>query len=81
MPTRPDQHSLEDKSRDAFGLILPDAWVFRKLDKDYGLDGEVEIFDAARQATGRKFNVQLKATRSTLSYRAPGFLGHPIGIH
>lgn len=64
MPKRKIQHQLEDLSRYKFGLALPTQWVFRDKDKDYGIDGEVEIFDSNEKATGLVFWVQLKATRS-----------------
>jgi tetratricopeptide (TPR) repeat protein len=62
MPKRPKQHQLEDISRNEFSRILPREWVFRDKDKDYGIDAEVEIFDADGNATGLVFWVQLKAT-------------------
>lgn len=58
------QHQLEDLSRNKFALILPEYWVFRDKDKDYGIDGEVEIFDSSGKPTGLVFWVQLKATSS-----------------
>ncbi|MBE7639353.1 DUF4365 domain-containing protein [Salegentibacter sp. BLCTC] len=65
MPKRPKQHQLEDKSIIKFQLELPENWVFREKNKDYGIDGEVEIFDENGEATGLIFYVQLKATTST----------------
>lgn len=62
MPIRPKQHQLEDLSRSKFSLTLPKEWVFRNKDKDYGIDGEVEIFDEGNNSTGLLFFVQLKAT-------------------
>lgn len=62
MPKRPRQHQLEDESRTAFRAALPATWVFRDSVPDYGIDGEVEIFDNAGLGTGRLFLVQLKAT-------------------
>ena len=62
MPQRPRSHELEDRSRAKFSLALPNAWVFRNKDKDYGIDGEVEVFDSQGRATGLLFYVQLKAT-------------------
>ena len=60
MPSRPQQHVLEDESRTAFAtLVLP--WVFRDKRSDYGIDAEVEIFEQGK-ATGQLFLVQLKAT-------------------
>lgn len=60
------QHQLEDLSRYKFGLALPGRWVFRDKDKDYGVDGEVEIFNSEEKATGLVFWVQLKATSSKI---------------
>ena len=64
MTKRVKQHQVEDLSRHKFGLILPPQWVFRNKDKDYGIDGEVELFDDDGRATGLVFWVQLKATHS-----------------
>lgn len=61
-PKRPVQHQHEDDSRKAFEAILPSRLVFRPEYRDYGIDGEVEEFDEAGEATGRRFRVQLKAT-------------------
>lgn len=63
MPKRNRKHRLEDESRYKFSLILPEEWLFRNKDKDYGIDGEVEIFED-EVATGLLFFVQLKATDS-----------------
>lgn len=61
MPSRPEEHQLEEKSILAFCQHLPDGWVFRKEDPDYGIDGSVEIFEDG-SSTGLRFYVQLKAT-------------------
>ena len=45
MPKRPKQHQVEDLSVVAFRKTLPRQWIYREKDKDYGIDGEVEIFD------------------------------------
>ncbi|NJI73222.1 DUF4365 domain-containing protein [Sphingobacterium kitahiroshimense] len=58
------QHRLEDLSIAKFQLILPQRWVFRTKNKDYGIDGEVELFDEDDKAQGLIFYVQLKATGS-----------------
>lgn len=63
MPTRSKSHQLEDQSLRRFEDILPDAWVVRPLDKDYGHDREVEIFDEHGGHTGLTFRAQLKATQ------------------
>ncbi|MCR9260904.1 MAG: DUF4365 domain-containing protein [Pseudomonadaceae bacterium] len=67
MPTRPRQHQLEDESFSAIRTLIPSEWVFRDLSHDYGIDGEIEVFDAAGSATGIKFWVQLKATDAASS--------------
>ncbi len=64
MPKRPKQHQLEDLSRAKFQLCLPEKWVIRDKDKDYGIDCEVELFDDDENSTGLLFYVQLKATAS-----------------
>lgn len=61
-PKRPRSHQLEQEAIVAFRKAIPTDWVFRELGQDYGIDGEVEIFDQAGEATGIKFLVQLKAT-------------------
>lgn len=60
MPKRPISHQLEEESRTAFRTLVH-PWVFRDKNPDYGIDGEVEIFDETSKATGRQFLVQLKA--------------------
>ena len=45
-----------------FKDALPDGWVYRPKTPDYGIDGEVEIFDEGGCSTGLSFNVQLRAT-------------------
>lgn len=64
MPKRPKQHQVEDQSIIAFKQSLPREWVYREKDRDYGIDGEIEIFDKDGYATGLVFLVQLKATDS-----------------
>lgn len=64
MPKRTKNHELEDTSRFKFQSVIPNNWVFRNKEKDYGIDGEVEIFDEVGNATGLIFFVQLKATSS-----------------
>ncbi|WP_457617563.1 DUF4365 domain-containing protein [Lutibacter sp.] len=64
MPKRVNQHEIEDISRAKFQLALPRKWVFRDKAKDYGIDGEVELFDNNKTPQGLVFWVQLKATES-----------------
>jgi len=62
LPTRSRSHQLEDLSIREFERLLPDAWVLRRKDKDYGVDLEIEVFDDDGKSTGLMFFVQLKAT-------------------
>jgi len=41
---------------------LPSRWVFREANPDYGIDGQIEVFDKNNAATGLMFLVQLKGT-------------------
>ena len=61
-PQRPRQHQLETESKRHFESVIPSSWIYRPLDQDYGIDGEVEIFNDSGDATGYKFLVQLKST-------------------
>lgn len=62
MPKRSKTHQVEDLSINALKLLLPREWVYREKDKDYGIDGEIEVFSKEGFATGIVFYVQLKAT-------------------
>lgn len=62
MPKRSRSHILEDESINRFRGALPPGWVYRIKTPDYGIDGEVEIFDDNGSSTGLSFNVQLRAT-------------------
>jgi tetratricopeptide (TPR) repeat protein len=65
VPQRPRSHQVADESRRAFERALPSHWVFRPQQPDYGIDGEVEVFDESGASTGLRFYVQLKATDGT----------------
>lgn len=62
MPKRSRSHQLETESLKRFEQTLPDRWVCRRKNDDYGVDLEVEIFDDRDEATGLIFFVQMKAT-------------------
>ena len=62
LPKRHRTHQLEAESVLAIQNAIPSTWVYRTPEYDYGIDGEVEIFDEEGLATGNKFLVQLKAT-------------------
>lgn len=64
MIKRPQNHRTDRKSIAAFISTVPESWVVREKEQDYGIDLEVEIFDQAGNATGLLFYVQMKGTRS-----------------
>lgn len=62
MTSRVRSHVLEDKSRAALSGVLPDKWVIHEIQKDYGLDVQVELFSDVGGRTGIRFYGQIKAT-------------------
>lgn len=65
MPIRTRSHELESESFKKFESYIPSKWVFRRKDPDYGIDGEIEIFDDNGKTTGLFINVQIKSTEAT----------------
>jgi tetratricopeptide (TPR) repeat protein len=66
MPKRPRSHQLEEESIYNLGIVLPKNWLMSRSDKDYGIDGQIEIFNENNESTGLIFFFQLKATDSHL---------------
>jgi len=63
LPQRPRNQELEDASWAALNVARPGSWVARRFGaNDFGIDGEIEVFDAGGFTTGMKFAVQLKGT-------------------
>ena len=57
---RPRQHVMEEESEQLLKNLLPSHWLVRKIDKDYGVDYEIEIVDETI-VTGKRIWVQLKS--------------------
>jgi tetratricopeptide (TPR) repeat protein len=55
-------HELEELSLAALRFELPPKWVIHDFGKDYGIDVQLEIFEADGFATGLRCYGQLKAT-------------------
>ena len=55
-------HELEELSLAALRFKLPPKWVIHDFRKDYGIDVQLEIFEADGFATGLRCYGQLKAT-------------------
>ena len=67
MPTkkRTPSHVKETASENLLRRLLPDEWVLRKYQPDYGIDFELEIFaekNGVVETLGEHIFVQLKAT-------------------
>jgi tetratricopeptide (TPR) repeat protein len=62
LPKRTRSHELESESFRKFESLVPSRWVFRRKIPDYGIDGEIEIFDDDGKSTGLFINIQLKST-------------------
>lgn len=62
MSKRTRSHILEEESWRVLESTKPAHWVLRKPHPDYGLDGEIEVFDEKGTSTGLMFLVQLKGT-------------------
>jgi tetratricopeptide (TPR) repeat protein len=62
MPKRPRSHQLEEESINNLGNLLPKNWLLSRSNKDYGIDGQIEIFDKNNESTGVFFFFQIKAT-------------------
>lgn len=60
-PKRPREHQIEGESARILASIVPSAWVLQNSTHDYGIDGEVEIFENA-SATAQLFKFQLKGS-------------------
>lgn len=62
---RPRQHVMEEESERLFKSFLPPEWIVRKIEKDYGVDYEVEIVDQ-QVVTGNRIWIQLKSADTPL---------------
>jgi len=60
---RPKEHIMETQSDKIFANQVPDEWIYRKIDMDYGLDREIEIVVNGK-LTGKTLLVQLKSSAS-----------------
>ncbi|UMZ10632.1 DUF4365 domain-containing protein [Pseudomonas sp. MPFS] len=64
-PKRPPSHVIGNLAEAMVECAFTaKGWVYRRLekDKDYGIDGEVEVFNSEGDATGVLFKVQIKGS-------------------
>jgi len=78
LPRRPRSHVVGDQGARLLQNSLPAEWVYRDLEGkgDYGVDGEVEIFET-ETPTGLFFRVQLRS-HSTCSWSPTGEHVEPV---
>jgi len=62
-------------------LLFPEHWVVRKLERDFGIDLDVEVFrrvdgEKRFEATGQHFYVQVKASRTAMKRKQ--IAGHDV---
>jgi hypothetical protein len=78
LPKRPKEHVVGDQGARILQSALPVEWVYRDLEGkgDYGIDAEIEIFDA-EVPTGISFRVQLRSHGSCL-WNAAGEYVQPV---
>lgn len=64
LPNRPRSHQLDYEGRLALQTVMPTHFLVRHADQpEYGIDGEVEVFDEDNEdTTGLRFYFQLKST-------------------
>ena len=60
---RPLQHIMEEQSLAILKSKLPPSWIIRNIEKDYGVDLEIEIVDQ-NLVTGNRIWVQLKSQQT-----------------
>lgn len=59
---RPEQHVMADDAEAALRSTVPSEWIVRSIQKDYGVDLEIEMVDQGI-VTGNRIWVQLKAVQ------------------
>jgi len=63
-PKRPMSHIIGDQAVLVLRNSLPKEWIYRELNSDYGIDGEIEIVKSDGTVTGALCKVQVKGTNS-----------------
>ncbi len=65
MKKRTNSHLIDSKGADLLRSVLPNEWVLRPYQPDYGIDFAVEIFDKQEEdfvTMGEHFFIQLKSS-------------------
>jgi hypothetical protein len=64
LPKRPISHVIGDQAVLILKNSLPKEWIYREVNSDYGIDGEIEVVKADGTVTGALCKVQVKGTNS-----------------
>lgn len=64
LPRRPISHVIGDQAVRVLRNSLPKEWIYRELNIDYGIDGEIEVVKSDGTVTGALCKVQVKGTNS-----------------
>ncbi len=64
LPKRPMSHIIGDQAILVLRNSLPKEWIYRELNSDYGIDGEIEVVKSDGTVTGALCKVQVKGTNS-----------------
>jgi hypothetical protein len=64
LPKRPISHVIGDQAVLVLRNSLPKEWIYREVNNDYGIDGEIEVVKADGTVTGALCKVQVKGTNS-----------------
>ena len=64
LPRRPISHVIGYQAVLALKNSLPKGWIYRELNFDYGIDGEIEVVNSDGNVTGALCKVQVKGTNS-----------------
>jgi len=66
LPKRPTSHIIGDQAILVLRKLLPKEWIYRELNIDYGIDGEIEVVKSDGTVTGALCKVQVKGTNSNV---------------
>jgi hypothetical protein len=81
--TKSEAHEIDHSGERLLREVLeapPLGWVVNAVQRDYGIDYNVQIFDA-RSPTGTWFHVQLKSSASSAYSADRSFMSQELSVH
>jgi hypothetical protein len=80
MITKPPQHDIDNAGKRILrGALEPLGWIVNEVQKDYGIDFNVQVFDGI-SPTGMWFHIQLKSHQAPDYSSDRTFISEPIEI-